>query len=43
MQVIPHITNEIKDRVLRVGREMDVDVVLTEIGGTVGYRIPTLP
>lgn len=42
VQVIPHITNEIKDRVLRVGREMDVDVVLTEIGGTVG-DIESLP
>lgn len=42
VQVIPHITNEIKDRVLRIGREMDVDVVLTEIGGTVG-DIESLP
>ncbi len=42
VQVIPHITNEIKDRILRVGREMDVDVVLTEIGGTVG-DIESLP
>lgn len=36
VQVIPHITNEIKDRVFRVGNEQDVDVVITEIGGTVG-------
>ncbi|MDQ6927848.1 MAG: CTP synthase [Actinomycetota bacterium] len=35
VQVIPHITNEIKDRILRVATE-DVDVVITEIGGTVG-------
>ena len=35
VQVIPHITNEIKDRVYRVGRD-DCDVVITEIGGTVG-------
>lgn len=36
IQVIPHITNEIKDRVLRVGRETNADIVITEIGGTVG-------
>ncbi|MBW8381974.1 MAG: CTP synthase, partial [Youngiibacter sp.] len=36
VQVIPHITNEIKERVLRVSLETDVDVVITEIGGTVG-------
>ncbi len=36
IQVIPHITNEIKDRVLRVGREANADIVITEIGGTVG-------
>lgn len=36
IQVIPHITNEIKDRVLRVGREDNADIVITEIGGTVG-------
>ena len=35
VQVIPHITNEIKDRIYRVGRG-DTDVVITEIGGTVG-------
>ena len=33
---IPHITDEIKERVYRVGRRPGVDVVLTEIGGTVG-------
>ena len=36
IQVIPHITNEIKERIYRVGRNEGVDVVLTEIGGTVG-------
>lgn len=36
VQVIPHITNEIKERVIRVSKEKDVDVVITEIGGTVG-------
>lgn len=42
VQVIPHITNEIKDRVYRVAREKDIDVVITEIGGTVG-DIESLP
>lgn len=36
VQVIPHITNEIKDRVYRVGKETNTDIVITEIGGTVG-------
>ncbi|MBQ8835522.1 MAG: CTP synthase [Oscillospiraceae bacterium] len=36
VQVIPHITNEIKKFVYRVGRETDADVVITEIGGTIG-------
>jgi CTP synthase len=36
VQVIPHITNEIKEKVITVGREQDADVVITEIGGTVG-------
>ena len=36
VQVIPHITNEIKDFVYRVGRHTDADVVITEIGGTIG-------
>ena len=36
VQVIPHITNEIKDFVYRVGKETDADVVITEIGGTIG-------
>src|SRR5690554_5612127 len=42
VQVIPHITDEIKDRITRVGRETDADVVITEIGGTVG-DIESLP
>lgn len=36
VQVIPHITNEIKERIIRVGEESKADVVITEIGGTVG-------
>ncbi|MBV7272360.1 CTP synthase [Clostridium thailandense] len=42
VQVIPHITNEIKSRVYRVAKERDVDVVITEIGGTIG-DIESLP
>mgnify|MGYP000415608018 CR=1 FL=1 len=42
VQVIPHITNEIKDRIIRAGREAQSDVVITEIGGTVG-DIESLP
>ena len=36
VQIIPHITDEIKERILRAEREIPCDVVLTEIGGTVG-------
>ncbi|MEM1169914.1 MAG: CTP synthase [Cyanobacteria bacterium P01_H01_bin.35] len=36
VQVIPHITNEIKERIHRVARNANPDVVITEIGGTVG-------
>ncbi len=36
VQVIPHITNAIKDKVYKVAKEREVDVVITEIGGTVG-------
>ncbi|HHW26205.1 MAG TPA: CTP synthase [Firmicutes bacterium] len=36
VQVIPHITNEIKERILKVGREAQADIVICEIGGTVG-------
>ncbi|KAB3534753.1 CTP synthase [Alkaliphilus pronyensis] len=42
VQVIPHITNEIKERVFRVSKEATIDVVITEIGGTVG-DIESLP
>jgi len=42
VQVIPHITNEIKKRVYLVGKESSPDVVITEIGGTVG-DIESLP
>ncbi len=42
VQVIPHITNEIKDRVYRIGKNEATDVVITEIGGTVG-DIESLP
>ena len=36
VQVIPHITDEIKEFVYRVGKKTDADVVITEIGGTIG-------
>ena len=36
IQVIPHITNEIKDRIHAVARHSDADVVIVEVGGTVG-------
>ncbi len=36
VQTIPHITNEIKSFIYRVGKETDADVVITEIGGTIG-------
>ena len=36
VQVIPHITNEIKEFVYRVGKKTNADVVITEIGGTIG-------
>lgn len=36
VQVIPHITNEIKEKIYKVGKQTDTDVVITEIGGTVG-------
>ena len=41
VQVIPHITNEIKARILAMGSD-DIDVVITEVGGTVG-DIESLP
>lgn len=42
VQVIPHITNEIKERIFRVGQQDNADFVITEIGGTVG-DIESLP
>src|SRR5699024_4136695 len=42
VQVIPHITNEIKEKVYNAGKETKSDVVITEIGGTVG-DIESLP
>ncbi|MDR1701976.1 MAG: CTP synthase [Sporomusaceae bacterium] len=42
VQVIPHITNEIKERIYRVAKEDNADIVITEIGGTVG-DIESLP
>jgi CTP synthase len=42
VQVIPHVTNEIKERIRRVGATSDADVVISEIGGTVG-DIESLP
>lgn len=42
VQVVPHITNEIKERIQILGKSGDFDVVITEIGGTVG-DIESLP
>ncbi len=42
VQVIPHITNVIKDRIYRTGKSTRSDIVITEIGGTVG-DIESLP
>lgn len=42
VQVIPHITDEIKSHVLRLGQSNNYDVVITEVGGTVG-DIESLP
>ena len=36
VQIVPHITDEIKRRMLLLGRTGDYDIILTEIGGTVG-------
>ncbi|MBR1529728.1 MAG: CTP synthase [Oscillospiraceae bacterium] len=36
VQVIPHITNEIKERIYKAGKNSNADIVITEIGGTVG-------
>lgn len=42
VQVVPHITNEIKERIQLLGKTGDYDIVITEIGGTVG-DIESLP
>ena len=42
VQVIPHITNEIKDKIMRAGELTKADIVITEVGGTVG-DIESLP
>jgi CTP synthase len=42
VQVIPHITNEIKERIQRLARDGRADVVIVEVGGTVG-DIESLP
>ncbi|MBS4039696.1 MAG: CTP synthase [Flavobacteriales bacterium] len=42
VQVVPHITNEIKDRMQLLGKSGNYDIVITEIGGTVG-DIESLP
>ncbi len=42
VQVIPHVTNEIKKFIYAVGKKVDADVVITEIGGTTG-DIESLP
>lgn len=42
VQVIPHVTNEIKRAIAHVGRQQEADIVIAEIGGTVG-DIESLP
>lgn len=42
VQVIPHITDEIKDRIMRAAETTDSDIIITEVGGTVG-DIESLP
>ena len=42
VQVIPHITNEIKDKIMRAASVTDADIIITEVGGTVG-DIESLP
>ncbi|MBT5954325.1 CTP synthase [bacterium] len=42
VQIIPHVTNEIKRRIFQVAEEDDFDIVITEVGGTVG-DIESLP
>jgi CTP synthase len=42
VQVIPHVTNEIKERIIRLAEATQPDVIITEVGGTVG-DIESLP
>ena len=42
VQVIPHITDAIKDKIIRAGETTNADIVITEVGGTVG-DIESLP
>ncbi len=42
VQVIPHVTNEIKERIFKVAKESNADIIINEIGGTVG-DIESLP
>ena len=42
VQVVPHITNEIKNRILLLSQNKEYDIIITEIGGTVG-DIESLP
>ncbi|WP_080145729.1 CTP synthase [Marinilactibacillus piezotolerans] len=42
VQVIPHITNEIKQKIMRAAQTTDSDIIITEVGGTVG-DIESLP
>lgn len=42
VQVIPHITNKIKEKIMRAAQMTDADVIITEVGGTVG-DIESLP
>jgi CTP synthase len=42
VQVIPHVTNEIKQKIVSLGKEQEADIVIAEIGGTVG-DIESLP
>src|SRR5206468_10783998 len=36
IQVVPHVTNEIKERIERVARQTNAEVIIAEVGGTVG-------
>ncbi|MGO8805576.1 MAG: CTP synthase [Candidatus Bathyarchaeia archaeon] len=36
VQIVPHVTNEIKNRIKNAGKAVNADIVLTEVGGTVG-------